>query len=133
VNDMADGGLGREARRTAVGSVMRAVPTCAADLPRGGLEELLPGHGEVVVLDPDGRPVGVVGFADLGRQGVTAGALFHPLALALDRNVPLSVAAAVMAHDCVDRIAIVGEGRRFLGLLTCRDVLGWLAREAGHR
>lgn len=86
------------------------------------------GADEALVADGDGTPVGVVTAARLDAAPADAGTgqLMTPIAAVLHESVPLSVALSLMTFLPVDRIAVVTDGRRAIGILASCDLLGRL-------
>jgi CBS domain-containing protein len=116
------------AERTTVASIARAVPTCRVDAERADVEALfgILGTREIVVLDGDGRPAGVILPQDLARDADTARGLLSPIVLALHASMPVSIAEGLMKAQGIDQIPVVDASRRFLGLLTRGDLDAWL-------
>jgi CBS domain-containing protein len=87
------------------------------------------GQGSAPVVDGEGRPVGVVGEAELlrAREGAKVADAMIRVALAVAETAPLSRAAALMASHRVDRVAVVSGDGIVVGVLSALDVIGWLA------
>lgn len=79
-------------------------------------------HHGALLVDERGRPVGHLSSS--GELEALAGPV-HEL-------VPLARAAAVLALEERERLAIVDVEGVAIGLLTARDVLRWLASGAGY-
>jgi CBS domain-containing protein len=91
------------------------------------------GQGSAPVVDGEGRPVGVVGEAELLRAGggaKVADAMVR-VALGVAETAPLSRAAALMVSHGVDRVAVVSADGIVVGVLSALDVVGWLAAPGG--
>jgi CBS domain-containing membrane protein len=88
------------------------------------------------VLDPDGRPLGVISKSDLllasvrGETGTVEEKMSSPAAI-IRSSAPLSIAAAVMSQRGYHRLVVVDETGAAVGILSAIDVLRWLARHAG--
>lgn len=92
------------------------------------------GADEALVADGDGTPVGMVTAARLdgAPAGAGTGQLMTPIAAVLHESVPVSVAASLMACLPTDRIAVISDGRRAIGVLAPCDLLR-RSGEACHR
>lgn len=79
---------------------------------------------EALVIDGDGAPVGVVTAAALRTAALEAstGQVMTAIGAVLHESVPASVAISLMASLPADRIAVIGDGRRALGLLAASDL-----------
>jgi len=104
--------------------------------------------GCIPVVEPPGRPVGMVTKLDLVERlfaaesmaadgGAlapvpgTAGDLMMPLAITLADHASVAHAAALMTTENIHHVAIVdGEGR-LVGMVSSMDVVRWLARNDG--
>src|SRR6266511_2749539 len=86
-------------------------------------------QGSAPVVDGEGRPVGVVGEADLlrARPGTKVGDAMARVALSVAETAPLSRAAALMAEHRTERVAVVSSDGTVVGVLSALDVLGWVA------
>lgn len=103
--------------------------------PDAGAEAVLNAMGpypQALVVDGDGKPLGLVDRVRIADGG-TARQMMTTMPVSLHGSVPASVAASLMAASGTDRIAVLADDGRAVGLLTARDLLGWVAREAGHR
>jgi CBS domain-containing protein len=91
------------------------------------------GQGAAPVVDGDGRPVGVVGEAELlrARPGARVADAMVRVALSVAEGAPLSRAAALMATHQLDRVAVVSGDGTVVGVLSALDVVAWLASPAG--
>src|SRR5688500_11417970 len=108
------------------------VPHVSIDTPLGRVDEVLASAGalQALVVDGDGTAVGLVGRSH-GRSG-RAGDRVDRLAFMVNENVPISVAASMMAETGVPAIGVASNDRRALGVVTWRELIAWIAREAGH-
>jgi hypothetical protein len=93
------------------------------------------GQGSAPVVDGEGRPVGVVGEAELlrARSGAKVADAMVRVALAVHEMAPLSLAAALMTSHQVDRVAVVSGDGIVVGVLSALDVIGGLAETGGSR
>jgi CBS domain-containing protein len=91
------------------------------------------GQASAPVVDGEGRPVGVVGEAELlrARPGAKVADAMVRVALSVPEGAPLSRAAALMASHRLDRIAIVSGDGVIVGVLSTLDVIGWLTAADG--
>jgi CheY-like chemotaxis protein len=55
-----------------------------------------------------------------------------PFAFSLPSHAPIAQAAALMAYEGVNRIVVVSADGLIVGLLTARDVMRWVATQAGY-
>lgn len=86
------------------------------------------GASEALVVDGDGTPLGVVTAAQLDAMpGAPIGETMTTIGAVLHESVPLSVAASLMASLRADRIAVVSDGRRAIGVLTSAELRRWSA------
>lgn len=90
------------------------------------------GADEALVVDGDGTPLGAVTATSLeaGRPDAYAGQRMTPIGAVLHESVPLSVAALLVMTLPVDRIAVVSDGRRAIGILRAADLVAWEALHA---
>jgi CBS domain-containing protein len=118
-----------------VSSLMRNVPRVSLSCTRDEIQTLFHTHDatDALVVDGDGKPMGLVRRGSLQSRGATAEALLMPVVFTLNEAVPLSLAAALMAAAGVDRVPIVSSTQGAVGLVTSRDLLEWIATQAGHR
>lgn len=99
----------------------------------------------VPVVDAAGSLIGFLGAADvtmevqLGEGGQapaphkrTVGDIMVPYAVAVPETASISSAAAVMAFEGQDRVAVVGRKGAVVGIVAASDVMYWLARADGH-
>lgn len=112
----------------------RAVPQISPWLPVSAAIAALRSAttGEGLVVDGDGTPLGVVTLLLLqaAAPGSDVERVMRPLAVILHESVPISIAAKLMSTLPTDRIAVVGDERRALGLLSLDELLRWVAAEA---
>lgn len=120
-----------------VSTIMRTgIPKVAPDCARTTLATLFQARpaSEAIVVDGDGKPMGIIDRAAIEKgTGQTAAELMVAAVFTLNESIPLSLAAALMASARVDRVPIVSSTSETVGLLTCRELLVWIARQAGHR
>lgn len=80
----------------------------------------------VPVLDPEGRPVGIVSLKDLNASGIKDGTPVSQLMTEKVYTVPLyekiSIAARVMRNHQIHRVVVTHEGR-VEGMLSAFDLL----------
>ena len=89
------------------------------------------GMGHALVVDGDGHPLGVVSLERLARGGSVCDAI-EPVAIHLNGSVPIAVAATILGASSAERIAVLDDGQRALGIVSSRDILRWVGREAGR-
>ncbi|HVO30802.1 MAG TPA: CBS domain-containing protein, partial [bacterium] len=76
-----------------IASIMRLnAPVVGVDTPRETLAALFRGRdvAEVIVIDPNARPVGIVTRGSMCCEGATAGALMEACAFTLNEAIPIS-------------------------------------------
>lgn len=107
------------------------VPHVAPTLPLAGVDEVLASTGalQALVVDGDGTALGLIGRSQ-GRSGRAIDRVDR-LAFMVNANVPISVAASMMAETGVPAIGVASDDRRALGVVTWRELVDWIARE-GH-
>lgn len=97
--------------------------------------DALRAHGQsfAPVVDGEGRPVGVVGEAELlrARQGAKVSEVMARGALSVQETAPLARAAALMASHRLERIAVVSADGGVVGVLSALDVVAWAAAAGG--
>jgi CBS domain-containing protein len=83
------------------------------------------------VVDGEGRPIGLVAEADLlrARRGTRVADAMVKVALSVPECAPLSRAAALMAGQRAERLAVVSHDGVVVGVLTAMDVVTWLAAD----
>jgi CBS domain-containing protein len=91
------------------------------------------GQGAAPVVDGEGRPVGIVGEAELlrSRPGTKVADAMVRVAVSVAEAAPLARAAALMASHQLDRVAVVSPDGAVVGVLSALDVVGWLAAPGG--
>jgi predicted transcriptional regulator len=110
----------------------KTVRTVTPDLPvdelsRVFLEESISG---APVVDPDGRPIGMVSKTDLIRarcSGALVDDIMTAQAIALPEDATVTQAAAVMACERIHRVLVVSNEGRIVGVVSALDVLRWMA------
>lgn len=113
-----------------------SVQTLASLLIEGGLSG-------VPVVDEGGKPIGAVSNADLVRHHYesetasheppsTVGDIMMGVSFTLNEGASVSQAAALMALESIDRIAVLDSKGQVVGVLSSVDVLYWLACETGY-
>ncbi|MFJ6015884.1 CBS domain-containing protein [Streptomyces sp. NPDC092952] len=76
------------------------------------------------VMDEDDRVVGVVSESDLlSRRALTAGELMSAPAVTVHAEEPVADAARLMVRRGVERLPVVDEEERLVGIVTRRDLL----------
>lgn len=84
-----------------------------------------------LVVDGDRTPLGFVSAAGLAAANASqVEQVMIPVGIVLHENVPICIAASLMASMPADRIAIVGDQRRAIGLFGSADLVRWIASEA---
>ncbi|MFE2087668.1 CBS domain-containing protein [Streptomyces sp. NPDC059460] len=111
-----------------VGEVMTSEVVCASrQTPLDDVARLLDRHRirALPVVDHDDKVVGVVSGADLARGSVatTAGELMTTPAVTVHPEQRVSDAARLMERQDVDRLPVVDEEDRLIGIATRRDLL----------
>ncbi|MFE7705559.1 CBS domain-containing protein [Streptomyces sp. NPDC057486] len=111
-----------------VGEVMTGEVVCASrQTPLDDVVRLLDRHRirALPVVDHDDKVVGVVSGADLahGCVGTTAGELMTTPAVTIHPEQRVSDAARLMERQNVDRLPVVDEEDRLIGIATRRDLL----------
>lgn len=86
-----------------------------------------------LVVDGEGRPVGMVGEAELlrAKSGARVSDVMTRVALAVHETAPIARAAALMAEHGTDRVAVVSGDGMVVGVLSALDVVAWAAAAAG--
>ncbi|WP_327242850.1 CBS domain-containing protein [Streptomyces sp. NBC_01320] len=115
-------------KRRAVGDVMTSEVVCASrQTPLDDVVRLLDRHRirALPVVDHDDKVVGVVSCADLahGSAATTAGELMTTPAVTIHPEQRVSDAARLMERQDVDRLPVVDEEDRLIGIATRRDLL----------
>jgi CBS domain-containing protein len=131
---------GRQAEERGDGPPVRAVMRRAALAVRPGVSASTAaaalrarGQPSAPVVDGEGRPVGIVGEAELlrGRPGAKVSDAMLRVALAIGEGAPLSRAAALLAANGLDRLPVVSADGLVVGVLSALDVVAWLAAPGG--
>jgi predicted transcriptional regulator len=132
------------ADRTPISNVMeRNVVSVPPDLDLPALSALLLAQGisGAPVVDPEGRPLGVVSKTDLVRAlnagphpdpRLTVRDVMMPLSFSLTESSSIARAAALMTFEGVHRILIVNMSGAIVGVLSALDILRWVARKTGY-
>lgn len=93
------------------------------------------------VVDAEGRLLGFLGQDEVtlavqvtGRtpRPLTVADVLLPFAIAVPETTSLTQAAAVMAFEGQQRLAVTSTAGAVVGVLAASDVLYWLARADGH-
>ncbi len=117
------------------GVMRRASVALRPGVSRSVAADALRAHGQASapVVDGEGRPVGVVGEADLlrARPGTKVADAMARVALTVSETAALSRATALMAAHRLERIAVVSDDGVVVGVLSALDVIGWLAASDG--
>ena len=92
------------------------------------------GMDEALVVDGDGIPLGAVTVAQLeaGGEGAYAGDRMVSI-VAVHESVPLSVATSLVVAQSANRIAVVSDGRRAVGMIAAADLLRWKANHVTRK
>ncbi|MEV0414920.1 CBS domain-containing protein [Streptomyces sp. NPDC050448] len=112
-----------------VGEVMTREVVCAnRQTPLGDVVRLLDRHRirALPVVDHDDKVVGVVSGADLAHgagAATTAGELMATPAVTIHPEQRVPDAARLMERQSVDRLPVVDEEDRLIGIATRRDLL----------
>jgi CBS domain-containing protein len=123
---------------TSLSRVMRTdVITIAPSASLRDVRELLLDHGisGAPVVDTEGRPLGMVSKTDLLRCEIgsaNAKDIMTPLTVSLGADSTVAHAAALMVHEGIHRIVVVGADGRVTGLVTPLDILRAMAVAVGY-
>lgn len=108
------------------------------------------GVSDAPVIDDTGRPVGFVSTADVlrsmrepesvdedsandrNRDATAVTDVMMPVVCWLSESASVAQAAALMAYERVQTLAIVNAGGRLIGVIHYADLLAWLARRCGY-
>jgi CBS domain-containing protein len=129
--------LGEVAARTPIHTIAASVTTCVRqDLTIRELREALARRGarNAVVVDADGKPVGLVSATDLtlaadfGRVADMMTRVVH----ALPDDAPVGYAIALMAFEDVSVVPVVAEDGTLVGSCHALDVMRWIASRLGY-
>jgi CBS domain-containing protein len=90
-------------------------------------------QGSAPVVDGEGRPIGIVGEAELlrARAGAKVADAMARVAFAVGETAPLTRAAALMASHGLDRVAVVSADGQVVGVLSALDLVRWIAAAGG--
>ncbi len=130
----------RPAEDRAEGPPVRAVMRRTAVAVRPGLSGATAaaalrarGQPSAPVVDGEGRPVGIVGEAELlrARSGAKVSDAMGRVALSVSESAPLSRAAALLASNGLERLPVVSGDGVVVGVLSALDVVSWLASPGG--
>ncbi|MHC3472701.1 CBS domain-containing protein [Streptomyces sp. 7R007] len=124
---------------TTVGEVMTSeVVVAHRSTPGPELVRLLRRHriSGIPVVDHDDKVLGVVSGTDLARAeaggaGGSAGELMSTPAITVHPEQSVSAAARVMERHDIERLPVVDEEDRLIGIATRRDLLRVFARTDG--
>jgi CBS domain-containing protein len=123
--------------RTCVGAIMRDEVVCVREqLSVEKLRRLLfdRGFSAVPVVNGAGEPIGVVSLFDLMRvpDGSCVRDVMTRVTFAAPDTMSVSQAAALMAYENLDRLPVVSEDGKVVGMVSSIDILRWLARIDGY-
>ncbi|MFF9912336.1 CBS domain-containing protein [Streptomyces sp. NPDC013457] len=114
-------------RQTKVGGLMTdEVVSAISSSSFRDVAKLLAAHdiSGVPVVDADDRVLGVVSESDLlARRELTAGELMTTPAVTVHAEQTVADAARLMVRRCVERLPVVDEEERLVGIVTRRDLL----------
>ena len=141
IDAVADRPLASGAQSTPISEIMSKEVVCVG--PETSTSCLIrifveTGISGVPVVDPSGRPLGVVSKTDVlrhlasGGEGGSAEDLMTPVTLAMPGHASIARAAAMMSYERVHRVVVVGPSGAVVGLVAALDVLRWLARHDGY-
>jgi len=121
-----------------IGSIAnRAVPQVSPWMSAGAAAAAIRAAGmdEALVVDGDGTPLGAVTVAQLeaGGEGAYAGDRMVSIVAVLHESVPLSVATSLVVALSANRIAVVSDGRRAVGMIAAADLLRWKANHVTRK
>ena len=130
--------------RATVGTLMTRNVVCVR--PDLGLDASMAlfvetGLKALPVVDAEGALMGFVAESDVmlhvqaagsATQAETIADVFMPYALAVPESTPVTRAAALMALEGQQRVAVVSRENRVVGVLSASDILYWLARADGQ-
>jgi CBS domain-containing protein len=94
----------------------------------------------VPVVDGERKLIGFVSEGDVmlavqahaPAHGKTVGDVMMPYKLVLPESATLTQAAALMAFEAQERVAVVGRDGTVVGVLSASDILYFIARADGH-
>jgi CBS domain-containing protein len=96
--------------------------------------------GTLVVLDPAGKPIGILTDRDLALRIVAGGRSPRDTAVGqvmtehprtVNENTPIEAAVSLMRSGAFRRVPVVNDDGKLVGLLSLDDVLLLLAEEFG--
>jgi CBS domain-containing protein len=146
-------------RNATVATIMTRMTYCVRpDVSVETLAALLLDHrvSGVPVVNPQGQPVGVVSKTDLLRHLHERGDVtepeenldsgFHvtrvdpttvkdimmPVVFAIEQDMPIVEASALMAGEGVHRLAVVDADLAIIGIVSSLDIVRWVAEQAGY-
>ena len=117
----------------------REVVSIHPDMPVEQVIDLLVDKyiGCLPVVDEDGCPIGIITKRDVveplasylkpGIRPTTAAEIMLPLVLSLDEHATVLQAAAMMARQGLHHVVVVSPKGRLVGVVSCLDVVRWLA------
>ncbi|NUV68749.1 MULTISPECIES: CBS domain-containing protein [unclassified Streptomyces] len=119
-------------RQLRVGELMTAdVVTVGASTPSADVAGLFTRHAinGVPVVDEDGHVLGVVSASDLrGRRAPTAAGVMSAPAVTVEAEQTASEAARLMVRRGHERLPVIDDEERLVGMVTRRDLLGLFVR-----
>lgn len=68
----------------------------------------------------------------LSPTAVAVTQIMTPFAFSLPSHAPIAQAAALMSYEGINRIVVVSSDGLIVGLLTARDIMRWVATQAGY-
>ena len=68
----------------------------------------------------------------LMKTDATVATIMTPFAFSLPSHAPIAQASALMAYEGVNRIVVVSADGLIVGLITARDIMRWVATQAGY-
>ncbi|MCA9664618.1 MAG: CBS domain-containing protein [Myxococcales bacterium] len=135
----------REPDRTRVGQVMTRNVFCVReDVPVATVAQLLDSQSfsGVPVVDEQGRPQGIISRADvvhlcaegeeLNLATIPARDVMSARAICVEVSTSLSMAAALMAYQRIQRVPVIDQEGKVVGMLAALDVLRWLGEADGY-
>jgi CBS domain-containing protein len=125
-------------RRTVADVMSKAMLVCRPDTPLHAVARAMTDahYRSVVVLDPDGKPIGVVSGQDMlafvgtGNDELTAAEAMHTL-LTIDPAASLRQAADLMIEHHYHRLVVVAAGEQGglpLGVVSTFDIVNEMAQ-----
>jgi signal-transduction protein with cAMP-binding, CBS, and nucleotidyltransferase domain len=98
--------------------------------------------GSLVVLDDEGKALGIVTERDLARKicttdrnsdSVTVGQIMTSQVISIEHDYSLEEAANIMVERKVRHLLIVGENKEPLGIITPTDLVAYMKETADIR